>query len=140
MAPWLTLDGNPYPAVVDGRVQWIIDGYTTSDDYPYSQAHRHRHRDLRLGHRAIQRRHRRSASGQVNYIRNSVKATVDAYDGSVKLYAWDEPGPDAQGVEQGLRRTRCCRCREISADLMSHLRYPEDLFKVQRADAATATT
>ena len=89
-APFLKVDGDPYPAVIDGRVTWILDGYTTSDDYPYSES-------MELGRR---RRTRSPAPGttalpneQFNYIRNSVKATVDAYDGTVTLYQWDKKDP-----------------------------------------------
>ena len=77
VAPWLTLDGNPYPAVVGGRIQWIVDGYTTSADYPYSRlqdidnATSDSVTETSSAVRAI-------STGQVNYIRNSVKATVDA--------------------------------------------------------------
>ncbi len=92
VAPWLTLDGNAYPAVVDGRVQWILDGYTTSASYPYSEnttldtATEDAVTSTRTAVRAVQ-------AGQVNYVRNSVKATVDAYDGTVTLYQWDEQDP-----------------------------------------------
>src|SRR5690606_18063179 len=95
VAPYLTLDGRVYPAVVDGRVKWIIDGYTTSDQYPYSAA---RSLDDATADTLTQT----SAAvaellpQQVNYIRNSVKATVDAYDGSVDLYAWDAEDPVLQ--------------------------------------------
>lgn len=131
VAPFLTLDGDPYPTIVDGRVVWIIDGYTTSNKYPYSA--------LRLLNEATNDAITAStqsvtalAGQQVNYIRNSVKATVDAYDGSVTLYAWDENDP----VLQAWRKVFPNVIRplsDVSADLMSHLRYPEDLFKVQRA-------
>ncbi len=77
VAPYLTIDSAPYPAVVDGSIKWIVDGYTTSVEYPYSRPRpdrRHRRHytppDLRLD--------------EINYIRNSVKATVDAYDGTVE--------------------------------------------------------
>ena len=92
VAPWLTLDGNAYPAVVDNKVQWIVDGYTTTADYPNShltsieQATSDSITTTRTSVQAV-------AAGQVNYIRNSVKATVDAYDGTVHLYAWDDSDP-----------------------------------------------
>jgi uncharacterized membrane protein (UPF0182 family) len=131
VAPYLTLDGDPYPSIVDGRVVWIVDGYTTSNKYPYSS--------LRLLNETTNDAITASAQSvaalagqQVNYIRNSVKATVDAYDGSVTLYAWDETDP----IMQAWRKTFPSTIKPlsaISADLMSHLRYPEDLFKVQRA-------
>jgi uncharacterized protein len=130
VAPWLTPDGNPYPAVVDGRVQWIIDGYTTSDAYPYSKL-------TEIDTATSDSVTARSSSvqpigqGKVNYIRNSVKATVDAYDGSVRLYTWDEQDPVLKAWSKAFDNT-VLPMSQISADLMSHLRYPEDLFKVQR--------
>ena len=116
--------------MVDGRVLWIVDGYTTSSRYPYSQAQDLGEATTDTATRsdavaALQRR-------QVNYIRNSVKATVDAYDGSVDLYAWDESDPVLKSWEKVFPGTVKARS-EISGNLMSHLRYPQDLFKVQRA-------
>jgi uncharacterized membrane protein (UPF0182 family) len=130
VAPWLTPDGNPYPAVVDGRVQWIIDGYTTSADYPYSRL---TEIDSATSDSVTARSSAVTTigSGQVNYMRNSVKATVDAYDGSVKLYAWDEKDPLLKAWSKAFKNT-VRPMSEIDSDLMSHLRYPEDLFKVQR--------
>lgn len=136
VAPWLTLDDRVYPAVVDGRVKWIVDGYTTSESFPYSQA-----TDLPLpaalangdggpyGNRG--RQNTNLLPQQVNYLRNSVKATVDAYDGSVTLYAWEPADPLLRAWTRIFPNT-IHRMSEISGDLMSHLRYPEDLFEVQR--------
>ena len=130
VAPWLTLDGNPYPAVVGGRIQWIVDGYTTTADYPYSRlqeignATSDSVTETSTAVRSI-------SSGQVNYIRNSVKATVDAFDGTVRLYAWDEQDPILKAWSKAFEGT-VLPLSAISGDLMSHLRYPEDLFKVQR--------
>jgi uncharacterized membrane protein (UPF0182 family) len=131
VAPWLTLDGNPYPAVVNGRIQWILDGYTTSADYPYSRL-----RDIDTATSdsvtATSSAVRPIGTGQVNYIRNSVKATVDAYDGTIKLYAWDDQDPLLKAWSKAFDNT-VLPMSEIGGDLMSHLRYPEDLFKVQRS-------
>ncbi|MFP5333865.1 MAG: UPF0182 family protein [Actinomycetes bacterium] len=130
VAPFLTLDGNTYPAVVDGRVKWIVDGYTTSNQYPYSSLEP-------LGELTIDSLTATSQSvvalrpQEVNYIRNSVKATVDAYDGSVTLYAWDEQDPVLRAWQQ-VFPDAVQPMSAISGELMSHLRYPEDLFKVQR--------
>ncbi|OZG59645.1 hypothetical protein BMYO_1213 [Bifidobacterium myosotis] len=130
VAPYLTLDGRVYPAVVDGRVKWIVDGYTTSDAYPYSQM-------TNLGTSTKDSTTVSSAtvsslgSQQANYIRNSVKATVDAYDGSVDLYVWDQSDPVIKAWEK-IFPGQYHQLSEISGDLMSHLRYPEGLFKVQR--------
>ncbi|RMI13001.1 UPF0182 family membrane protein [Cellulomonas triticagri] len=130
VAPYLTLDGRVYPAVVDGRVKWIVDGYTTSDQYPYSAAQSLEDAttdSLTLTSNTIEAQQPQ----KVNYIRNSVKATVDAYDGSVTLYAWDAEDPVLQAWSN-VFDTSLQPVSEISAELMSHIRYPEDLFKVQR--------
>ncbi|MGN6753838.1 MAG: UPF0182 family membrane protein [Intrasporangium sp.] len=130
VAPWLTLDGNAYPAVVDGRVLWILDGYTTSASYPYSQmttlnvVTQDSVTRTKDSVRAVQ-------AGQVNYVRNSVKATVDAYDGTVTLYQWDEQDPVLKAWMQIFPGT-VKPLSDIKGSLMAHLRYPEDLFKVQR--------
>ncbi|MBM6405224.1 UPF0182 family protein [Phycicoccus sp. CSK15P-2] len=129
VAPWLQLDGNIYPAVVDGRVQWIVDGFTTSSDYPNSRL-------LDLAEATSDAVAQRSnvvqvRSGEVNYVRNAVKATVDAHSGEVRLYAWDTGDPVLeawQGAFSGSVRP----LSELSGDLMSHIRYPQDLLKVQR--------
>ncbi|MCW2582805.1 MAG: conserved rane protein of unknown function, partial [Klenkia sp.] len=127
-APFLTVDGDPYPAVVGGRVQWILDGYTTSDAFPYAE-------QMELGSAAAD-----SLTGtgttalpddQFNYIRNSVKATVDAYDGTVRLYAWDESDPLLQTYMRAFPGVIEPR-EAMSDELVSHVRYPEDLFKLQR--------
>ena len=131
VAPWLRLDGNPYPAVVDGRVQWVVDGYTVSNRYPYSQMEE-------LGAVTADSRVAQAenittiGAGQVNYIRNSVKATVDAYDGTVRLYTWDEEDPLLKAWSSAFDGT-VLPMSQIDGDLMDHLRYPEDLFKVQRS-------
>jgi len=135
VAPWLTLDGNSYPAVVNGRVQWILDGYTTSADYPYSRLQQ-------ISNVTADSLTARTSSvqalqaAQVNYMRNSVKATVDAFDGSVKLYAWDNKDPLLKAWSKAFSGT-IRPMSEISGALMSHMRYPEDLFKIQRNLMAT---
>src|SRR5215207_357689 len=127
-APFLEVDGDPYPAVIDGRVTWILDGYTTSDAYPYSEP-----RDLGTtaqdsltgaGTTAL-------PNEQFNYIRNSVKATVDAYDGTVTLYQWDEKDPILQTYMKAFPDT-VKPSSDVPDELKSHVRYPEDLFKLQR--------
>jgi uncharacterized membrane protein (UPF0182 family) len=128
VAPFLEIDGDPYPAVIDGKVTWILDGYTTSDAYPYSEP-----RDLGTtaqdsltgaGTTAL-------PNNQFNYIRNSVKATVDAYDGTVTLYEWDEEDPVLQTYMKAFPGT-VEQYDDIPDGLRSHVRYPEDLFKLQR--------
>ncbi|MBA0127077.1 UPF0182 family protein [Haloechinothrix sp. YIM 98757] len=126
IAPWLTVDGDPYPAVIDGQIKWIVDGYTTLDNYPYSQ-------QQPLGEviedpiTGLER----PDQNTINYIRNSVKATVDAYDGTVNLYTNDPDDPVLQAwknVFPGLVNPE----EEISSELREHFRYPSDMFKVQR--------
>jgi uncharacterized membrane protein (UPF0182 family) len=128
-APWLKVDGNPYPAVVDGRMVWIVDGYTTAADYPYSErtSLADATRDTNTNRVSVAAQ----AGDRVNYMRNSVKAIVDAYDGSVTLYAWDPTDPVLQTWMKAFPGTVHPRSA-IPNDLLAHLRYPEDLFKVQR--------
>jgi uncharacterized membrane protein (UPF0182 family) len=126
----LTLDGDPYPAIVDGKIQWIIDGYTTSASYPYSQTTTLSTATtdaLTANSTAVTAQSNRN----VNYIRNSVKATVDAYDGTVTLYQWDEKDPVLATWMKAFPGTVTAKSK-ISADLLNHIRYPEDLFRVQR--------
>ena len=130
VAPWLTLDGDPYPALVDGKIIWIIDGYTTSAGYPYSKS-------TTLSSATSDALTTNSASitqqsnASVNYIRNSVKATVDAYDGTVTLYQWDAKDPVLKTWAKAFPNTVKPKSA-ISAGLLAHIRYPEDLFRVQR--------
>jgi uncharacterized protein len=128
VAPWLTTDSSVYPAVVNKRLVWIVDGYTTLDNYPYSQLTSLSSATADSQEVAV---NRLAPDKQVSYIRNSVKATVDAYDGTVTLYAQDESDPVLQAwtkVFPGTVKPKSA----ISPDLAAHLRYPEDLFKVQR--------
>ncbi len=127
VAPYLTLDNDAYPAIVDGKIVWIVDGYTTSADYPYSRVEQLSNTiaDTYTPKPAF-------AVDNINYIRNSVKATVDAYDGSVKLYAWDDKDPVLKTWEKIFPSTVLPQ-KDMSTQLLSHVRYPSDLFKVQRA-------
>ena len=129
-APWLTVDGDPYPAVVDGRIEWILDGYTSSASFPYS-THTTLDEATTDSVTATSNVVAAQAAREVNYIRNSVKATVDAYTGEVHLYQWDEQDPVLRTWMKAFPETVEPR-GSISADLLPHLRYPEDLFKVQR--------
>ncbi|MDO4666145.1 MAG: UPF0182 family protein [Actinomycetaceae bacterium] len=136
VAPYLTLDRKPYPAVVDmdgnpktpKRLVWIVDGYTTLDSYPYAQ-----HVSLE----GVTTDSRTSGEdlyspySRINYMRNSVKAVVDSYDGSVTLYQWDKQDPVLKTWTK-VFPAKVKPLSEISGDLMAHLRYPEDYFKVQR--------
>jgi uncharacterized membrane protein (UPF0182 family) len=112
--------------VVDGKIQWIIDGYTTINNYPYAQ-------QTQLGEATNDSLTgvAKQANSSINYIRNSVKATVDAFNGTVTLYSIDDKEPVLNAWEKvfpGLVKPSSA----ISPDLRSHFRYPEDLFKVQR--------
>ncbi|MFM1952924.1 MAG: hypothetical protein RL187_133 [Actinomycetota bacterium] len=127
VAPYLTLDNDPYPAVVDGRIVWIVDGYTTSADYPYSTP-------VQVSE-VIADTYRPApqlAFDTVNYMRNSVKATVDAYSGEVTLYAWDAEDPLLAAWNKIFPATVKPQ-EDMSEQLLNHVRYPSDLFKVQRS-------
>jgi uncharacterized protein len=128
VAPWLTTDSNIYPAIVNKRLVWIIDAYTTLDNYPYSELTSLSSATADSTEVAF---NRLVPDKQVSYIRNSVKATVDAYDGTVTLYQQDERDPVLKAwmkVFPGTVKPKS----DITAELAAHLRYPEDLFKVQR--------
>jgi len=115
VAPFLELDSSPYPVVTEGRIKWIVDAYTTSNAYPYSEQGL-----LTLGNRQI----------PVNYVRNSVKAVVDAYDGDVTLYRVENDDPILDAWEEafpGLVQA----ADQAPADIVAHFRYPQDLFRLQ---------
>lgn len=118
LAPFLSFDGDPYPVVVDGGVQWVVDAYTTTNRYPYAQ---------RIG--SVQLRNR-GLSPSDNYIRNSVKATVDAYSGEVRFYIVDDDDPILAAWRSAFPKLFTPRS-EMPAEVEQHLRYPEDLFRIQ---------
>jgi uncharacterized protein len=119
LAPFLDYDGDPYPVVVDGGVQWVIDAYTSTSRYPYGQ---------RIGN--VQLSQQTGLSTSSNYIRNSVKAVVDAYTGDVTFYVVDEDDPILRAWRSAFPDL-FTSFDEMPADLAEHLRYPEDLFRVQ---------
>lgn len=129
VAPWLTLDSDVYPAVVDGHILWIVDGYTTTDQYP--QAQRDSFATMTADSVSQPEGVHTLPTDQINYMRNAVKATVDAYTGKVTLYAWDESDPILQAWRSAFPGTVEAK-DQIPPDLMAHLRYPEEMFKVQR--------
>jgi uncharacterized membrane protein (UPF0182 family) len=129
-APYLTLDGRMYPAVINGKVLWLVDGYTTSDSLPYSQLSDFGNETKDSLSNSPSNTN--LAVGRSNYIRNSVKATVDAYSGKVTLYAFDEQDPILKTWSKIFPST-IKPLSEIDGQLMSHIRYPESLFKVQRS-------
>lgn len=134
VAPWLTVDTKTYPAVMaDGSIKWIVDGYTTLDNYPYSQ--KTSLQDATNDAQVVDQGQtgRQQVNRDVAYVRNSVKATVDAYTGKVTLYQFDDKDPVLQTwmkVFPGTVKPRSELNKDTS--LLEHLRYPEDLFKIQR--------
>lgn len=113
-APFLDFDSDPYPVILDGRILWVLDGYTSTDRYPYAQSF--------AGEGGI--------DGTVNYVRNSVKATVDAYDGTVRFYAIDDDDPVLSAYRKAFPGLFTPGDR-MPDGLRDHLRYPEDLFTMQ---------
>jgi uncharacterized protein len=130
VAPFLTVDGDPYAVVVDGRVKWIVDAYTTAETFPYSQRINLQQEttDAQVGEGTVAQ----LAREDVNYIRNSVKATVDAYDGTVTLYEYEPDDPVLQAWNQAFGGELVVPREEIPQELLQHFRYPVDMFKVQR--------
>jgi uncharacterized protein len=128
VAPWLTVDNDAYPALVDGRVVWILDGYTTTDHYP--NAEKRSLQEMTSDSLNPRTSYATLPTDDINYMRNSVKAVVDAYDGSVDLYAWDSD-PMLNAWSAAFPDAVQPR-KDIPPDLLDHMRYPEDMFKVQR--------
>ncbi len=120
IAPFLSYDSDPYPVVANGRIVWMQDAYTTTDRYPYAQ--QARTDGLRSG---------ADLRGKnFNYVRNSVKVTIDAYTGEVRFYVFDAKDPVVRTWAKafpGLFRPSS----EAPSELLDHVRYPEDLFRVQ---------
>jgi uncharacterized protein len=116
-APFLHYDGDPYLVVIDGRLQWIIDAYTTTDRYPYSERMNLAQVGPHLG-------------GAANYMRNSVKVVVDAYDGTMNFYIV-EPDDALATTYQAAFPDLFTPLEEMPEGLRAHLRYPEDFFKTQ---------
>jgi hypothetical protein len=135
VAPFLTIDGDPYPAVVDmpeqgRRIVWIVDAYTTADAFPYSQRVdlQTATQDAQVGEGAVAQ----LAQDEISYMRNSVKAVVDAYDGSVTLYEFDDEDPVLRAWNAAFGGDLVVPKAETPEALLPHFRYPQDLFKVQR--------
>ena len=119
IAPFLRYDHDPYPVVLDGRITWLIDAYTTSDRYPYAQQ-----ADTNRVSGGSDLHH------QFNYVRNSVKVAIDAYDGTVTLYVVDPGDPIAAAYAKAFPKLFSSD-RDVPDELRAHFRYPEDLFRVQ---------
>ncbi len=109
LAPWLTYEQDPYPVLVDGRIVWVIDAYTTSDHFPYSEG---------------------LPGSDLNYLRNSVKITVDAFDGSTRFYAFDPTDPVLQAW-MSVFPTLVEPSDKIPSAIREHFRYPQGLFEAQ---------
>ncbi|NHN56470.1 UPF0182 family protein [Calidifontibacter sp. DB0510] len=129
VAPWLTTDSTPYPIVAGGRIVWVVDGYTTTARYPYAQT-------VAFGDAASTSVTPAGDRGvdpgsSVNYVRNAVKATVDGYDGTVRLYAWDGEDPILKAWQRAFPGT-VEPASAIPADVLPQLRYPGDLFAIQQ--------
>ncbi|HYN98802.1 MAG TPA: UPF0182 family protein [Actinomycetota bacterium] len=126
-APFLELDGDPYAVVSEGKIMWILDAYTVSNMYPYAQSvPLNEHTRIRGGVNEGDP----SILGTENYVRNSVKVTMDAYDGTMRLYVWDEEDPLIQAWGKAFPDLFVDK-EEMPADLLAHVRYPEDLFRIQ---------
>lgn len=121
-APFLSFDSDPYAAAVDGRLVWILDGYTSTPWYPYSQRFDANENVVNEGEPGVLR-------GSVNYVRNSVKVVVDAADGTMRFYVVDEEDALIQAWRSAF--PDLFTDEEPSADLQAHFRYPEDLFNLQ---------
>ncbi|MGI9646357.1 MAG: UPF0182 family protein [Ilumatobacteraceae bacterium] len=119
LAPFLSYDADPYPVALDGRVVWVTDAYTTTNRYPYGE---------RVGD--VQRSEASGLDNNDNYVRNSVKAVVDAYTGEVTLYVVDPSDPILRAWRSAFPKL-FTSFEEMPDELKEHLRYPEDLFRVQ---------
>ena len=128
IAPFLVFDQDPYIAAVDGRLVWIVDAYTSSSYFPYSQPFDSREqiefRGPEIGERTVQR-----LNGQ-NYVRNSIKAVVDAYEGSVDFYVFEPDDPIIRAWQKALPEMFKAR-DEMPASVRAHVRYPQDLLLAQ---------
>jgi uncharacterized membrane protein (UPF0182 family) len=119
LTPFLHFDADPYPVIVDGRIKWILDAYTTTDRYPYGQDADTTQLDPASG-----------LNTRFNYVRNSVKAVVDAYDGSVTYYVMPTKDPIVQAYRKAFP-SLFTDFSKMPEGLKTHIRYPEDMFRVQ---------
>jgi uncharacterized membrane protein (UPF0182 family) len=119
LAPFLHFDADPYPVIVGGRIKWVMDAYTTTDRYPYGETADTTQLDEASG-----------LKGRFNYVRNSVKAVLDAYDGSVTYYVMPTKDPIIDAYRKAFP-SLFTDFKKMPADIKAHLRYPEDMFRVQ---------
>jgi len=122
-APFLQFDNDPYTAIVDGRLVWIWDAYTTTNQYPYSDF-------VDLADVAASANQTTSVGGNINYLRNSVKVVVDAFNGKMTYYVADPSDPIIEAWSKAFP-TMFTPLDQASPTLLSHFRYPENLFQVQ---------
>jgi uncharacterized membrane protein (UPF0182 family) len=120
-APFLTFDHDPYAVINDGHIDWVVDGYTTSNNYPYSQ--NADTQQVAVGS---------NLPGSYNYVRNSVKVVIDAYSGQMTFYNADPSDPILQAYESAFPHM-FTPLSKMSPELQAHLRYPEDIFSIQSA-------
>ena len=120
-APFLSFDANPYAITVDGHIKWILDGYTTSARYPYSQ-----------DASGLQVPPGSGLPGSYNYARNSVKVVIDAYSGKMTFYVIDHTDPIIRAYEAAFP-TLFTPEKDMPSNIRTHLRYPEDIFAAQVA-------
>lgn len=118
-APFLNLDADPYPVLVNGHIDWVQDAYTTTDNYPYAQ-----NADTSAVAQGS------GLSGTFNYVRNSVKVVIDAYTGKMTFYVMDPNDPIIRTYEKAFPEM-FTPASKMPSDLRAHLRYPEDIFTVQ---------
>jgi len=119
IAPYLHFDSNPYPVIIDGGVKYVVDAYTTSDRFPYAQL-----APTQQLPNGADLRH------SFNYVRNSVKAVVDAYDGTIDMYVVDDEDPILKAYQKQFPDVYRS-IDEMPDELRNHLRFPEDLFRIQ---------
>ena len=120
-APFLTFDHDPYAVVNDGQIYWIVDGYTTTNQYPYSQNADTQQVAVGSG-----------LPGSYNYVRNSVKVVINAYSGQMTFYDVDPSDPILQAYESAFPHM-FTPLSKMSPELQAHLRYPHDIFSIQSA-------
>ncbi|MBB33358.1 MAG: hypothetical protein CL455_06865, partial [Acidimicrobiaceae bacterium] len=126
LAPFLSYDADSYPVVIDGRIKFILDGYTATSFYPYSQSADRNSIPISSG-----------LASDFNYVRNSVKVVIDAYDGDVTFYVVDDQDPIIRSYMKAFPDLFTLAFPEdgssdgMPEEVSNHLRYPEDLFKVQ---------
>ncbi len=119
-APFLRFDSDPYPVIVDGRIVWIYDAYTTTSRYPYSQ----RADTSRLPNASDLK------NVNFNYVRNSVKVVIDAYNGKMTFYVVDNEDPVIKAYSRAFPGMFADGA-QVDPELRAHFRYPEDIFRVQ---------